>query len=207
MSFLPWLPRISEELDLQKPELLASSSGQPRAALYRLYISSSPLGVADSLQPHAVLTFHSLSLLTASHIGSHHCQKLSQELESPCLQCSPLYPAITVSSHQWACSPAHHYLDANWNSTASAAGEPSYPHTEYFKMSQFSGTDVPHSSHSYYCCLDALFFTYLFYLVYTLHFINIFHIKNIVGNEGFQQSRKSVAAKTTIKKKKRGQTV
>lgn len=31
-----------------------------------------------------------------------------------------------------------------------------------------------------------LSFTHLLYLAYTLHFITIFHIKKIIGNEGFQ---------------------
>lgn len=89
VSFLPWLPRTSDELDLQKSKLLASSSGQPNAPLYRLYISSSPLGVADSLQPHAVCHF----TLTSRYIP-HRQRLLPKAVPRSGIMLSPGHPVL-----------------------------------------------------------------------------------------------------------------
>lgn len=125
VNFLPCLPRISEELDLQKPELLASSSGQLRAPLHRLYISSSPLGVADSLQPHTVCHFMLFPFLlypTQAATTAQSCPKSWNHLVSSAAPFTLLSQFLAISE----LVPQHQYLDANWNSSASAAGEPSY---------------------------------------------------------------------------------
>lgn len=100
-----------------------------------LYTDYTFLPAPSEWLTHCSLTQSAISHSFPSYCIPHRQPPLPKAV--PRAPGQPPLPCNCSAEPSASLCPEHQHLDADWNSSASAAGEPNYIHTVYFRMRQF----------------------------------------------------------------------
>lgn len=172
-----------------------------------LYTDYTFLPAPSEWLTHCSLMQSAISLSLTSHYIPHRQLLLPKAVPRAGITLSPGQPALpsyrTAEASMSPCPQPASWIPRCKLEQQHINCRGAQLHVVYFRMRQFSWEQLftlPVTSITAVWTEDVLSLTYLLYLAYTLHFISIFHIKKIIGNEGLQYSRKSL----TKQQQKRG---